>query len=407
MVAEPWIGPKWISSRWNFDEAVLKEMSLPSKVQIYDVTCRDGEQRPGVVFRREDKVKIARKLDEVGIHRIEAGMPAVSEDDFEAVREIAHLGLSAKVLAFSRARRDDVDLALKCDVDGVLIEVPSSDALIELGFDWTKNRVLEAAVDSTGYAKKHGLYVAFFPYDTTRADPVYERKLMTSVVEESHVDSMAVVDTFGCASPQGMARLVRTVKSWINVPLEVHCHNDLGLATANSLAAVTAGAEVVHTNVNGIGERAGGAATEEVVVGLRVLYGVDLGIRYENLVELSKLVEELSQVKVPSHKPVVGDTAFGYEAGIPVMFCRRLKKIDRLEVALSYLPEFVGNKLYIAFGKKSGRHGVEWRLEEMGLKASDEQVGEILAEVKSLGIEKRRALTDKEVDQIIKKHVKS
>jgi len=356
MTSEPWIGPKWTTSHWNFDEALMGQMNLPETVQIYDVTCRDGEQRPGVVFRKEDKIRIAQKLDEVGIHRIEAGMPAVSKDDFDAVKEIANLGLNAKIFAFCRAREDDVDLALKCDVDAVLIEVPSSDALIEKGFAWTKDRVVNAAVESTSYAKKHGLHVSFFPYDTTRADPDYERKLMTSVVEQSKIDSMAVIDTFGCISPQGFAQLVRTVKSWINIPIEVHCHNDLGLATANSLAAIAAGAEVIHTNINGIGERAGGTATEEVTVGLRILYGIDMNLNYGKLVELSKLVEEVSQVKVHSHKSVVGDTAFGYEAGIPVMFCRRLKKINQLETAFSYLPEFVGNKMHIAFGKKSGKH---------------------------------------------------
>ncbi len=405
MALEPWIGPKWITSHWNFDKAVMDKMNLPKKVQIYDVTCRDGEQRPGVVFRKEDKIRIAQKLDEVGIHRIEAGMPAVSKDDFNAVKEIADLGLKAKILAFSRARIDDVDLALKCGVDGVLIEVPSSDALIEKGFAWTKDKIMNAAVESTGYAKKHGLHVSFFPYDTTRADLGYLRKLMTSVVEQSQIDSMAVIDTFGCVSPQGYAQLVKTVKNWINIPIEAHCHNDLGLATANSLAAVTAGAEVVHTNINGIGERAGGAATEEVTVALRILYGIDMGLNYDKLVELSKLVEEVSQIQVHSHKPVVGDTAFGYEAGIPVMFCRRLKKINQLETAFSYLPEFVGNKVHIAFGKKSGKHGVEWLLEEANKKATEEQVQEIVAEIKKLGIEKKRALTDIEVDAIIKKYV--
>jgi len=406
MENEPWVGPKWISSRWNYDQQVRSEMDLPEKVQIYDVTCRDGEQRPGVVFRREDKVKIAQKLGEVGIHRIEAGMPAVSKDDYDAVKEIANLGLNAKILAFSRASKDDVDLALKCDVDGVLIEVPSSDALIEKGFNWTKERVVNVAVESTGYAKEHGLHVSFFPYDTTRADPEFERKLMTAVVNQSHVDSIVVVDTFGCASPQGIGQLVRTVKKWIGIPVEVHCHNDLGLAAANSLAAVAAGAEVVHTNINGIGERAGGAATEEVVVGLRVAYGIDLGLHYGKLVELSKLTEELSRIPVHSHKPVVGDTAFGYEAGIPVMFCRRLKKINQLGVAFSYLPEFVGNKIHIAFGKKSGRHGVEWRLEEMSKTASEEQVNKILADIKDMGIRERRALTDNEVEQVIERYVK-
>jgi len=376
-------------------------MNLPKRVQIYDVTCRDGEQRPGVVFRKEDKVRIAQKLDEVGIHRIEAGMPAVSADDFEAVKEIAHLGLKAKVVAFSRARKDDIDLALKCDVWGVLIEVPSSDALIEQGFNWTKQKVIDFAVEATSYAKEHGMHVTFFPYDTTRADSGYEKKLMTAVVKQSHPDAIAIVDTFGCATPFAMAHLVRLVKKWVKLPVEAHCHNDLGLAVANSLGAVSGGAEVVHTNVNGIGERSGGAATEEVAVGLRILFGLDLGIRYEKLMELSKLVQDITGIKVPRYKPVVGDTAFGYEAGIPVMFCRRLSAVDNLKAGLGYLPEFVGNKFVVALGKKSGGASIEWRLAEMGKTATPEQVDKILTQVKEMSIKNKREVADEEFKQIV------
>ncbi|MEM3382368.1 MAG: hypothetical protein QXQ11_09465, partial [Candidatus Bathyarchaeia archaeon] len=229
MVVEPWIGSMWISSRWNFDPDVRAQMNLPRQVQLYDVTLRDGEQMPGIVFRREDKVKIAKVLDEIGVHRLEAGMPAVSDEDFEAAKEIAHLGLEAKPVAFCRARRGDIDLALKCDVWGALIEVPSSDTLIQHGFQWSREKIMDAALDATSYAKDHGLHVTFFPYDTTRADPEYLKTLVTRVVKESKVDAIACVDTFGCASPQAIAQLVRKVKGWVDVPVEIHCHNDMGL----------------------------------------------------------------------------------------------------------------------------------------------------------------------------------
>jgi isopropylmalate/homocitrate/citramalate synthase len=235
--SKPWIGPKWVSSPLNFKPSVLKQFNFPKKLELYDVTCRDGEQRPGVVFRKEDKVAIAKKLDEVGIQRIEAGMPAVSDDDFNAVKEIAHLGLKAKVVAFSMARKEDVDLALKCDVWGVVIETPSSDELITQGFGWTRQKMFDMASEVTAYAKDHGLHTTYFAVDSTRADPVFLKKMYTAVVKNSHVDSVVVVDTFGIISPQGMAEFVRTVKGWVRVPLEVHCHNDFGLASANTLAA--------------------------------------------------------------------------------------------------------------------------------------------------------------------------
>lgn len=391
-----WISKDWVSSPSNFAPEVLGLLNFPKNIQIYDVTCRDGEQRPGVVFRKEDKLNIAKKLDEVGITRIEAGLPAVSKEDFDAVKEIAHLGLSTKVFAFSRARKDDVDLALKCGVSSIMIEAPSSDDLIQTGFGWKKENVLKLAVDATRYAKAHGLYTTFFAVDSTRADPRFLKTLYTSVVNESHVDSIAVVDTFGVTSPEGFGSIVKTVKKWVKVPLEVHCHNDFGLGTANALAGLGAGASVAHTNVNGIGERAGGASTEEVAVALRVLYGKDLGFKYEKLYELSKLVENVSGVPVSPQKPVVGDTAFGYEAGIAVMFCYRYKHANMLKYGLSYMPESVGNKFSVTIGKKSGAFSIRWRLEELGYEATDEQVEAILGRVKQLATKKKWGLTDEE-----------
>jgi len=400
---KPWIGPEWVSSPFNFRPEVAKKLRFPKEIALYDVTCRDGEQRPGVVFSKEDKVRIARKLDEVGIQRIEAGMPAVSEEDFDAVKEIARLGLKADVVAFSRARREDIDLALRCDVWGILIETPASDELIQKGFGWDKQKVLELALDATEYAKDHGLHTTYFAVDSTRANPAFLRKLYTSVVKKSHVDGVVLVDTFGITSPQGMSEMVRTVKTWVRVPLEVHSHNDFSFGTANAIAGLAAGASVAHTNVNGLGERAGGASTEEVAVALRILYGKDLGFKYEKFYELSKLVQEASGVPVSPQKPVVGETAFGYEAGIAVMFCHNLKKANAMQYGLSYMPEFVGNKFHVAIGKKSGAHSIQWRLEDLGIKASDEQVDKILAEVKQEAIRKKRALTDDEFLTIVKK----
>jgi methanogen homocitrate synthase len=405
LAGKPWIGPAWVSSPFNFSPSVTKQLRFPKKIGIYDVTCRDGEQRPGVVFRKDDKVNIAKKLDEVGIQRIEAGMPAVSDEDFNAVKEIAHSGLNADVVAFSRARREDVDLALKCDVWGILIETPASDELIQKGFGWDKKKVFDLALDATEYAKDHGLHTTYFAVDSTRANPTFLRKMYAGVVRNSHVDSVVVVDTFGITSPLGFGDMVRTVRKWVKVPLEVHCHNDFGLGTANAIAGLGAGASMAHTNVNGIGERAGGASTEEVAVALRVLYGKDLGFHYEKFRELSKLVQDASGVSVSPQKPVVGDTAFGYEAGIAVMFCHNLKQVNALRYGLPYLPEFVGNKFYIAIGKKSGAHSIRWRLEDLGLKASDEQVDKILAKVKQEAIDKKRGLSDDEFRAIVNQTV--
>lgn len=399
---DPWIGPKWISSRHNFTDEVLSQFHFPKHITIYDVTLRDGEQMPGMVFRKDERIRIAKTLDDIGIPRIEVGLPGSSKEDFEGIKEIVRLGLNAQIGVFSRARKDDIDLAAKCGVDSIVISLPSSTDMIELGFRWTKQQVKELAVEMTGYAKEQGLQVTYFPVDTTRADPDFLKEVITAVVNESHVDAVALVDTFGCASPQAITSIVNLMKSWVNVPIEAHCHNELGLATANSIAALAAGAEVVHTTINGLGERGGMTPTEELAVALRIIHNIDLGLKYHKLFEVSKLVEDVTGIPIHPYKPVVGKTAFAYEAGIPVMISRRLIAIGQLQVCLSYLPEFVGNKFEIVLGKKSGKHGVKHRLEQKKIEARDEQIEEILLSIKELSIRKKRAITDDEFDNISK-----
>ena len=401
MADKKWVGPSWVSSPYNFAPGALGKQRFPKKLQLYDVTCRDGEQRPGVVFSKDDKVKIAQKLDEAGIQRIEAGMPAVSEEDFQAVHDIAHLGQKADVVAFSRARKDDIDLALKAGVSNILIEAPSSDPLIKIGFNWDKKKVLGMVLEATQYAKAHGLKTTFFAVDSARADPGFLRKLYTSAIKQSHVDSVAVVDTFGVTSPEGFAQLVKSVRRYVNVPIEVHCHNDFGLGTANAIAGLSAGASIAHTNVNGIGERAGGASTEEVAVALRVLYGKDLGFNFGKFYELSQLVQRVSGVPVSPQKPVVGETAFGYEAGIAVMFSYRFAHANALRYAVPYMPQLVGNKFSVTLGKKSGAMSIRWRLEELGYEGTDEQADKLLTKVKEMGVRLRRGLTDDEFTGLV------
>jgi len=407
MKSKPWIGDTWHGSPYNFAPEVLAEFELPDKIEIYDVTLRDGEQCPGVVFSVEDKIEIAQALDKVGVHSIEAGMPVVSDEDFRAVKEIANLGLKTKVKAFCRARKDDIDTALKADVWGATIELPSAKHLIETGYRWSEERVINMAVEAAQYAKAHGLHTTFFNIDSTRADSDYLKTLITTVVEKAKVDAIAVVDTFGAVAPWGFAHLVKRIRSWVDIPLEVHCHNDMGLATFNSLVALTAGAQVIHTNVNGIGERSGGAALEEVVVGIRFLLNRDIGMNLSGLRNLSKIVEKASAVSMPPNKPVVGDQSFAYEAGIAVMFAERFKDVNYLQGAFPYLPDVVGNEYKVILGKKSGSRSIEAKLKILGLEASQEELEKILKSVKNLSIEKKGPVTDKEFETIAKETLKT
>jgi methanogen homocitrate synthase len=393
----PWVGDGWWVSHLNYARDVTKHFDLPAKVEIYDVTLRDGEQAPGVVFRKEEKLEIARLLDEVGVRRIEAGMPVVSDEDAAAVKAIAHAGLNARVFGFCRMVIEDVEAALKTDVQGVVIEGPVGIPKLKQ-FGWSQEEVVKRAIDTIDFAKAHGLQTAFFSVDMTRANMEFIKRLLSQIAAETKVDSFVIVDTFGCAFPETIVYMVKEIKQIVKQPLEIHCHNDFGLGTACTLAAVAAGASVAHTSVNGIGERTGNVSFEEVVMGLRFLYGIKLDVRFERLVELSKLVERYSRLNVPSNKPFVGDRSFTREAGISIAGWIKYNLGSE-----PILPELVGNKHGIMIGKKSGKHSIEWKLGELGLHVPQEKVPDLLDAVKDEAMRTKAPVEDETFKQIVKR----
>ncbi len=397
----PWVGDRWWVSHFNYVEEVRKQFNLPKKVEIYDVTLRDGEQTPGVVFKKEEKLHIAQLLDEAGVHRIEAGMPVVSAEDADAVKAIAHAGLKAKIFGFSRMVKGDVDACIKSDVQGVVIEGPTGVPKLKQ-FGWPYEDVIRKAIETVDYAKAHGLQTAFFSVDMTRAELPFIKRLLGEIANQTKVDSFIVVDTFGCALPEAIAYLVRELKKTVNRPLEMHCHNDFGLGTACTLAGIAAGAEVAHTSVNGIGERTGNVSFEEVVMGLRYLYGVDIGIRTEKLYEISKAVEQYSRFKVPPNKPFVGDRSFTREAGISIAGWVKYHLGSE-----PILPELVGNRHGVVMGKKSGRHSVEWKLQQLGMHAPPEKIPAILEALKNESVERKAAVEDEDFKRIVDKVLSS
>lgn len=392
----PWYTPDWWVSHYNFVNEVRSAFQLPERVQLHDATLRDGEQTPCVIFRVDEKVAIAKALDEAGIDRIEAGMPAVSPDDHQAVREIVNLGLRSKVMVFSRAVASDVEKAVDCGVWGVLIEVPAGYPRLKYQFDWTPAEVLERSIDAIRYAKSRGLYVVFFPYDTTRADMGVLEELVGGVTEKADPDAVAVVDTLGSALPEAVRYMVRQVKIMSgDRPVEIHTHNDFGLGVAGSLAAVAAGAEVVHVSVNGLGERTGNAPLEETAVSLQVLYDLPMNVQLDRLVSLSRLVEELSGVPVAKNKPVVGATAFSRESGAGIDLL-----LKRPTVLMPVHPRTYGRRVSMLVGKKSGWRSIQLKLEEWGLEATQAQMEQMRDLVKSQAIEKKSCLSDEELRAI-------
>lgn len=388
---------KWWVSPYNFVPEVRKGLKLPPKVEIHDATLRDGEQTPGVVFSIDDKIRIAQKLDEVGIERIEAGMPAVSPMDAEAIKEISKLGLKSKIYTFARAMKADIDMALECGAQGVIIEVPIGYPKLVTQFGWTWEDVFKKSRDVINYARENGLHAVYFPYDTTRARPDDLTNLCKAIMAESPPDAIGIVDTMGCATPEAIKYMVRWVKEMTGLPIEIHTHNDFGMGVATELAAVTAGAECVHSCGNGLGERTGNAALEELMLGLDLLYGYDTGYRFDKLPELGNLLAELSNIQISRNKPVLGDGNFIRESGIGIQYVMH----DPL-VMFGTHPALTGRTGEVVLGKKSGKASVIYKMEALGLgELTDEQSAEVLAGVKDKGIAKRDILDDAEFRDIV------
>jgi len=392
---------KWWVSPYNFVDEVTNEFDLPVKVEIHDATLRDGEQTPGVVFRKEDKVQIAQMLDEVGVERIEAGMPAVSEEDFQAIKEISKGGLKAKIFTFARALPIDIDKAIDCGAHGVVIEIPIGYPKLKYQFGWIWEDVLRKSVDCINYAKKKKMYAVYFPYDTTRARDEDLTNLLTRIMAESPPDSIGVVDTMGCALPEAIKHMVRKVKKLTGLPVEIHTHNDFGMGVATELAAVTAGADVVHSCINGLGERTGNAALEELMVGLHILLGMKTNYKFDKILPLCKLAEELSGIKPASNKPIIGVGNYTRESGIGVDL------VMKTPLAMfGTAPQFFGREGEVVLGKKSGKTSILYTLEKLGIQnVGEEAISEILKEVKSRGTEKRALLTMEEFKEILSRHI--
>lgn len=402
MTDQPWKTDQWFSSPWNYLPEVTKGFNFPEKIEIHDVTLRDGEQQSGVEFTADDKVRIAEALSASGIHRIEAGLPAVSPADAEAIKRMVALDLDAEVYAFSRCMVSDVELALDCGVSGVVMEVPASHHLIEKAYRWPIEKAIEASIESTKYAHENGLKVTFFPIDATRASMTDLLDDLEAVANNGHVDNIALVDTFGVMSPHAITYYTQRVKERLDVPLETHFHMDFGMGVANSILAVAEGASVIHTTVSGLGERAGNAPTEETVLALLTMYGVDTGIDTTTFTDIARLVAELSGVAQPSNRPVTGDMLYAVESGIITTWVKNVG--DELTEPFPYRPELVGQPApEIVLGKGSGLDSVAIWLGKHGIfDAEMKEIEAILAEVKGVSLAKKGLLDDEDFLSIVK-----
>jgi len=398
---QPWKNDNWFVSPWNYLEEVRQGFNLPSQVRIHDVTLRDGEQQAGVIFSKDDKIRIAEKLAEVGVHRIEAGMPAVSPNDEAAIREIIKRDLGSEIFCFSRCMEPDIRLAADCGAHGVVVEIPTSEHLIAQGYRWPMEKAVELSIKATSVAKELGLYTVFFTIDGTRSDLPWLLDLVEKVATEGHMDAFTLVDTFGVLSPQAATFFANKVRERIEKPIEVHFHMDFGMGVANTINAVLAGAEVIHSTVLGLGERAGNTPMEETALALLTMYGIDVGIDFSKLNELSGLVRELSGTEVPSCRPFIGDGAYNIESGIVTGWYRNAFETNPTTVFPVH-PDFVGHaKPEILMGKKSGLDNILLWAEKQGVELEQDQAMEVLRRVKLESHDLKRTLNEEEFNKLV------
>ena len=369
--------------------------ALQAEVGFYDTTLRDGEQTVGVVLMPEEKLEIARALSEAGVERIEAGFPRVSADDWEAVKLIAGAGLEAEIWGFSRAVRADVEALVELGVRASVVESPISELKLRaLGV--SREEMLNRIRAAVAYAVENGIHVAYFGVDSTRAEPDFYDAAYAAAVEAGAAE-VVVVDTIGVAGPEAVAELVGRTRERLGfgIPIHFHGHNDFGLATANAVAAVRAGARWIHGTVNGMGERAGNANLGEVALTLRAVYGVETALDLGRARVLADRVRELSGYALEPWKPLVGENLFRRESGAVA------SQFHDPEAIEPYSSELVAAERSIVLGKKSGIDSIRIRSAELGLEVPEEMQPALLEAVKKLGIEKRGLVTDEEFRRLV------
>ncbi|MEW6189644.1 MAG: homocitrate synthase [Actinomycetota bacterium] len=378
---------------------MFKGESIPT-IKIDDTTLRDGEQTAGVVFSNYEKIRIARLLDEVGVHQIEAGIPAMGGDEKEAIKAIVDLGLKTSILAWNRTVIEDIKHSLDCGVSAVAVSVSTSDIHIEHKLRKDRAWVLDSVKRSVDFAKTHGLYVSVNAEDASRADFDFLMEFGRAAKEHG-ADRLRYCDTLGILEPFKTYEIVKTLKRELDMEIEMHTHNDFGMATANALAGIKAGATWVNTTVNGLGERAGNAALEEVVMAMKHIGGIDLGFKTTMFCELSEYVANASARTVPVWKAIVGANVFAHESGIHADGV--LKHPATYE---AFTPEEVGLERQIIIGKHSGTHSIIVKFREYGIELTEEEARDILKEVRAAAVELKRALFDKELMYIYKDYLK-
>lgn len=379
-------------SKMQADEVFAKLSE--NRLNICDTTLRDGEQAAGIVFANLEKVRIAKLLDEIGVPQIEAGIPAMGGDEKASIKRIAHMGLNASILGWNRANVEDISHSIDCDVDSVAISMSASDIHIEHKLRKSRQWVLDRIVESVEYARSHGMYISVNAEDASRADPEFMMEFARTA-KDAGAHRVRFCDTLGILTPSDTYDRIKQLIDTVGLPVEMHTHNDFGMATANAIAGVQAGASFLSTTVMGIGERTGNSPLEEVTMAAKHLLKIDMGIDTPRLREVAEYVARASGREIPAWKPIVGQNCFAHEAGIHTDGV--MKYLSNYE---PYSPEEVGMSRKIIIGKHSGRSTIKQSLSARGIDVDDEAAAAILEIVRATSVSLKRSLSENELAYI-------
>lgn len=393
---------RWVSPL-NFLNGAMFER-LPKKVAIHDVTLRDGEQTCGLVWREDDRVRIGEALNELGVDRIEVGMPIISEEEGNAVRRLKKMKLNSELVAFCRAMPKDLDAALKVGVDRIIVEHAINPYLNEYVYHRTMEQVVDTVTDCIEYVKKNGTKVSFMGWDATRAPIDYTLEAFKRIAHNAHPETMAFVDSFGVGTPYAIQFAFEELRKVVpeKIGLEFHVHNEFGMAMGSVIAAIVGGARTIHSSINGLGERTGNVATEQVAAALKILLNIETGVDISKIGEVSRLVQDIAHISPADNSPVVGGRLFWVESGVVVDALERLNSAGIHAAMTPYMPQLVGRAgPLIKYGAFSGKASIKYYLRLKGMEATEEQLEDILDMVHAEGQIRKTVLEESVLDKII------
>lgn len=399
--------PYFDEKRWVSPQNFLKGASydkLPKKVSIHDVTLRDGEQTCGLVWREDDRVKIGEALNELGVDRIEVGMPIISDENRRAIKRLKQMNLKSEIVAFCRAMPKDIEAALEVGVDRVIVEHAVNPYLNAYVYHSTMDQVVEKVTSCIDMVRKNGTKVSFMGWDATRSSIDYVLGTFSRIAKSAEPETMAFVDSFGVGTPPSIQFAFEELRKVIpkKIGLEFHVHNEFGLAMGSVISAIIGGARTIHSSMNGLGERTGNVATEQVTAALKILLNIDTGVDISKLWNVSKLVQDISKFSPAYNNPVVGERLFWVESGVVVDALDKLNSSGINAAMTPYMPQLVGRPgPDIKYGAFSGNASVKYYLRQNGIEATESQLEDILERIHEEGRIRKTVLEESLIAQIV------